>query len=96
MSWKMTAQQRAEQEAKLVAAIDAVAGAADFLSLEIAVAKVEGRLQGVREHGLPAAACRRHTQRLQEVADAARGRFGREALQFTAAESRQLTAEALR
>lgn len=96
MSWQMTAQQRAEQEAKLAAAIDALERAPDFLRLEIEVAKIEGRLEGVREHGLPAAACRRHTQRLQAVADAARSRFGREALQFNAAEKKQLMAEALR
>lgn len=96
MSWTMTPKQRAEQEAKLAAAIDALEHAPDFLSLEMEVAKIEGRLQAVGEHGLPAAACRRHTQRLQAVADAARSRFGREALQFTAAESRQLMVEALR
>ena len=96
MSWKMTAKQQAEQEAKLTAAIDALAQAADFLSLEIAVAKIEGRLQGVREHGLPAAAFKRYTQRLQAVADAARARFGRAAMAFSPAESRRLMAEALR
>ncbi len=96
MSWKMTAQQRAEQEAKLTAAIDALDSAADYLSLEIAVAKADGRLEAMREHGLSTSAFKRYSRRLQEVADAVRSRFGREALQFTAAESRQLTAEALR
>lgn len=96
MSWKMTAKQRDEQDEKLATAIDALSSAVDFLSLEIEVAKIEGRLEAVREHGLPASWIKRHTRRLQEVADATRSRFGREALQFTAAESQCLTAEALR
>lgn len=96
MSWKMTADQQAEQEAKVASAIDALLQVGNLLDMEIQNARIEGRLEALQEQGLPAARFEHHSERLKYAVMAVRRRLGTKTVKLTAAEVEQLVQEALR